>query len=154
MQTPALDAAAASGIPHRVVTYGTARNIEDAARQRKIEIGRIIKTLVVRRGEDDHVFVLVPGDRVIDWPLLRSHLGRPRLSLAEAAEALRVTGYPPGAITPFGSRTVLPVIAEELILSLGEVSIGGGAPGVAVHLDGKDLIAHLGADAVAVTQPR
>ena len=34
----------------------------------------IIKTLVVRRGSGDYVFVLVPGDREISWPKLRALL--------------------------------------------------------------------------------
>jgi Cys-tRNA(Pro)/Cys-tRNA(Cys) deacylase len=38
----------------------------------------VIKTLVVRRGEDDFLFVLVPGDRAISWPKLRRLLGASR----------------------------------------------------------------------------
>jgi Cys-tRNA(Pro)/Cys-tRNA(Cys) deacylase len=35
---------------------------------------------VVRLGVGDDVFVLVPGGRQIDWPLLRAHFGVSRLS--------------------------------------------------------------------------
>ena len=41
----------------------------------------IVKTMVVRRSEDDHLFVLVPGDRQISWPKLRALLGVNRISL-------------------------------------------------------------------------
>jgi Aminoacyl-tRNA editing domain len=44
----------------------------------------VVKTLVVRCGEDDFLFVLVPGDRVVSWPKLRALLGVSRLSLPDA----------------------------------------------------------------------
>jgi prolyl-tRNA editing enzyme YbaK/EbsC (Cys-tRNA(Pro) deacylase) len=73
-----------------------------------------------------------------------------RLSLASAEEALAATGYVPGTITPFGSRTVLPVIADAAMGGLA--SIGGGAPGVAINLDAGDLIALLEARVEDVTR--
>ena len=71
----------------------------------------------------------------------------------DADEALRVTGYPRGAITPFGCARPLPVIADERVAAGGIVSVGGGAHGVAVHLDGAELVAVLGAEVAAVTAP-
>ena len=65
----------------------------------------IVKTLVVRRGEGDFLFVLVPGDREISWPKLRAHLGVKRISMPDATVAREVTGYERGTITPFGSLT-------------------------------------------------
>jgi Cys-tRNA(Pro) deacylase len=154
METPAIAAVTAAGLAHRVVTYGRVRDLDEAAAKRGIAVDRIIKTLVIRRGDDDYLFVLVPGDRVIDWPRLRAHLGVTRVSLADADDALAVTGYPRGAITPFGSRTRLPVIADEGIGAMGEVSVGGGAHGVAIHLEGAILVEHLEAQTVRVTRPR
>lgn len=72
----------------------------------------IVKTLVVRRAEDDHLFVLVPGDREISWPKLRALLGVSRLSMPDAATAKAATGYERGTITPFGSTTAWPVVAD------------------------------------------
>ena len=64
--------------------------------------------MVVRRGEDDHLLVLVPGDRQISWPKLRSHLGVNRLSMPPADKAREATGYERGTITPFGSTRAWP----------------------------------------------
>lgn len=151
--TPAVAAAVAAGIDHEVVSYGPVRDIHEAAARRGVPVSRIIKTLVVRRGSEDYVFVLVPGDRVIDWPRLREHLGVARLSLAEADDALRVTGYPRGAITPFGAARPLPVIADAGMVGSGVISLGGGAHGVALHLDADALIELLGAVVAGVTRP-
>jgi prolyl-tRNA editing enzyme YbaK/EbsC (Cys-tRNA(Pro) deacylase) len=107
--------------------------------------------MVVRKTADDYLFVLVPGDRVISWPKLRQHLGVSRLSMPDAEEAREVTGYVRGTITPLGARRRLPVIADERIR--GEVSLGAGAPGVAVTVSGEELIGSLDAVVADVTDP-
>ena len=152
--TRATDAAAASGLPHRVVRTEPARSAEEAAERQAVPLDRLLKTIVVRRGEDDFVFVLVPGDRGIDWPKLRRHLGVNRLSLPDRAEAERVTGYAPGTITPYGATTAWPVVLDASAATPGVVAIGGGEPGVNLHLDALDLARDLRADTVDVTSPR
>jgi Cys-tRNA(Pro)/Cys-tRNA(Cys) deacylase len=107
----------------------------------------------VRRGEDDFVFVLVPGGRRFDWPKVRAHLGVKRLSLPDADEARAVTGYERGAITPFGASRAWPVIADASIADLDRVAIGGGAHGVNLHLAPADLVSALAAQLVDVTVP-
>ncbi|HAX81383.1 MAG TPA: hypothetical protein DCY40_02305 [Actinobacteria bacterium] len=150
VDTPAVRAVAASGLAHEVVEYGKVDSVEEAAIARGIALDRVIKTIVVRRGEGDLLMILVPGDRVIDWAKLRKVCGVSRLSLASAEEALAATGYAPGTITPFGSLTRLPVIADAVMGGLA--SIGGGAPGVAINLDAEELIAFLDAQMADVTR--
>lgn len=147
--TPATRAVVASGLAHHVVEYGKVNSVEEAAAARGVELDRVIKTIVVRRGEGDLLMILVPGDRVIDWAKLRKVCGVSRMSLASAEEALQATGYSPGTITPFGSTTKLPVIADAAMGGLA--SIGGGAHGVAINVDADELIGFLGAQVADVT---
>src|SRR5213078_2765278 len=114
--------------------------------------GSLLRTIVVRRGADDYVFVLVPGGREIDWPKLRAHLGVRRLSLPDQEEARSATGYERGAITPFGSARPWPVIADASVAALDRVAIGGGARGVNMHLLAADLLARTGATVADVTR--
>ena len=112
---------------------------------------------MVRRGDDDYLFVLVPGDREISWPLLRAHLGVSRLSMPDAAAAKEATGYERGTITPFGaahtgSDAPWPVIADSTMVGR-TVSLGAGAHGVAVTVAADDVIAALGAEVADVTEP-
>jgi len=148
--TPAVRAIKASGLAHTIVEYGRAASVEEAAGARRVAVDRVIKTIVVRRGDGDFVMVLVPGDRVIDWSKLRKVLGVSRMSLARPDEAIAATGYRPGTITPFGSTTALPVVADASMDGLA--SIGGGASGVAINVDAAELIAFLGAEVADVTK--
>ena len=151
--TPATRALTALGLPHEVVRTQRARDITEAAARRGIPLRALLKTLVVRRGEDDYLFVLVPGDRSIDWSKLRRHLGLRRLSLPDAAEALAATGYERGTITPFGASTAWPVIADASIDTGGTVSIGGGAHGTSVKLAAAAMVEVLKAEIADVTKP-
>lgn len=152
-ETPAIRALDRSDLPFEVVRTERARSAEESASFQGIELRRLLRTIVVRRGRDDYVFVLVPGGRQIDWPKLRAHLGVSRLSLPDADEARAATGYERGTITPFGSTTAWPVIADPTIAPLDRVAIGGGGHGVNLHLAGSDLIEHLGAEVADVTAP-
>jgi Cys-tRNA(Pro) deacylase len=151
--TSAIAAAAASGVPFRVVRTEPASSAEESAAWQGIPLEALLRTIVVRRGEDDYLFVLVPAGRRFDWPKLRGHLGVSRLSLPEADEAQAATGYVRYTITPFGSSRAWPVIVDASALGQPVVAIGGGARGVNLHLAPRDLVAALAAEVVDVTQP-
>ena len=151
--TPAIDAVERAGIPFRVVRTERAHSAEESADLQGIPLAALLRTIVVRRGEDDYVFVLVPGGRRFDWPKVRAHLGVKRLSLPDADEARAVTGYERGAITPFGSTGAWPVIVDASAADQPMVAIGGGAHGVNLHLAPADLVSALTADLVDVTEP-
>jgi Cys-tRNA(Pro)/Cys-tRNA(Cys) deacylase len=151
--TPAIREVAASGIPFRVVSTERPSSAQESATLQGIEVGQLIRTIVVRRGAGDYVFVLVPGGRQIDWPLLRAHLGVSRLSLPDHEEARDATGYERGAITPFASATAWPVVADATIAQRDRVAIGAGAHGANVHVEPADLIRILDAEVAQVTRP-
>jgi Cys-tRNA(Pro) deacylase len=150
--TPAIRALTGSGLRYTVVRTERPSSVEESADLQGIEVGQLLRTIVVRRGAGDYVFVLVPGGRQIDWPKLRATLGVGRLSLPDQAEAEEATGYERGAITPFGSAHPWPVVADASIERLERVAIGGGARGVNLHLSARDLLAHVDARVADVTR--
>ena len=153
VETPAERAVAAAGIPHHIVRIEPAKSAEDAAERQGVPLRALLRTIVVRRGEDDYLFVLVPAGRRFDWPKLRAHVGVSRMSLPDADEAQAVTGYVRYTITPFGSSRAWPVIADAAIMDEPLVAIGGGGFGVNIHLAPEDLVTALRAEVVDVTQP-
>jgi Cys-tRNA(Pro) deacylase len=146
----ALAAADGLGLRHEVVRHGPVRSLTEAAAARGVAPRAVVKTIVVRVSEGDYRFVLVPGDREIAWPKLRASLGVNRLSMPSADVAFDVTGYVRGTITPLGSTTAWPVVADASIS--GTVSIGGGAHGVALTVDAEELVTALGAAVADVTE--
>lgn len=140
----------AAGISHQVVRHGPVRSLAAAAAARGIEPRALLKSIVVRRADEDFLFVLVPGDREISWPRLRALLGVKRLSMPDAATALAVTGYEPGTITPFGSLREWPVVIDASVVG-HQISLGAGASGVGILAQADDVIAALDAQVADVT---
>jgi Cys-tRNA(Pro) deacylase len=147
---PALAAVRESGLEHEVLRHGPVRSLAEAAEARGVEPADVVKTLVVRRGEDDFLFVLVPGDRQISWPKLRALLGVSRMSMPDAATAKQVTGYERGTITPFGATRDWPVVADQRVRGR-RITLGGGAHGTAVAVDADAALEQLGAQVADVS---
>jgi Cys-tRNA(Pro)/Cys-tRNA(Cys) deacylase len=153
IDTPALRALEGSGLDFHVVQTKPASSAEESAELQGIPLGSLLRTIVVRREEDDYLFVLVPGGRRFDWPKLREQLGVRRLSMPDADEAKAVTGYERGAITPFGASRAWPVLLDAAALEPDTVAIGGGARGVNLHLSPGDLVDRLGATVADLSVP-
>jgi prolyl-tRNA editing enzyme YbaK/EbsC (Cys-tRNA(Pro) deacylase) len=135
-----------------VIRHQPVRSLAEAAAARGVEPVDVVKTLVIRRADDDHLFVLVPGDRTISWPKLRDLLGVSRLSMPDAAAARDATGYERGTITPFGSTVAWPVVADERLAGRA-VTLGAGEHDVAVAVDADAVVTALGATVADVTDP-
>ena len=76
----------------------------------------------------------------------QSHAANTSESVVEAKAA---TGYARGTITPFGAGE-WPVVVDDSLASLEEVSLGAGVPEWAIHLSGPDLVAGTDATVAAV----
>ncbi|MEV4278162.1 aminoacyl-tRNA deacylase [Actinoplanes xinjiangensis] len=146
----AVEAVSAAGIAYEVIRHGPVGSVTEAAAAQRVEVRDLVKTLVVRRAEDDYLFVLVPGDRSISWPRLRALLGVSRLSMPDAATAREATGYERGTITPFGSRRPWPVIADESTRGR-TISLGAGERGVGLRVDADAAVEALGGSFADVT---
>ena len=144
----AVQAIAATGIAHNVVRTEPAGSAEEAAELQRIPLEALLRTIVVRRGEDDYVFVLIAAGRQFSWPKLRTQLGVSRLSLPDADEAQGATGYVRYTITPFGSTTAWPVLVDASVMAQPVVSVGGGIRGLNLHLRPADLVSALAAEVV------
>lgn len=144
--------AEARGVAIRIVERPAARSLEEAAALLGIQPSDIVKTLVVKRSDDTFVFALVPGGRKIAWPKLRGVLQVNKLQLPDASIAFAATGYERGTITPFGSTTAWPVVADATIPGR-TVSMGAGEHGYSLFVDADDLIRAFGATVSDITDP-
>lgn len=150
----AIEALEAAGLDFTLTRHGRVSSLAEAAEARGVQPRDLIKTLVVRRADDDFLFVLVPGDREISWPKLRSRLGVSRMSMPDKDVAKQATGYERGTITPFGSTTAWPVVADASLAGDPDrmISLGAGAHGVAVTVNAEAVIPALEAQVADVTE--
>jgi Cys-tRNA(Pro)/Cys-tRNA(Cys) deacylase len=119
-----------------------------AAESLGLDPAMVAKTLVAEVG-DAFAFALVPGDRELSLRGLARAAGAVSASLAVERDAQRLTGYQIGGISPFGSRTQLPVYAVADWLARERVALNGGARGVIIELSSADLARLLSVTAIA-----
>ncbi|MGO1538401.1 MAG: aminoacyl-tRNA deacylase [Leucobacter sp.] len=127
-----------------------ASSLEEAAATQGIEPHDIVKTLVVKRSDGTFLFALVPGDRQIAWKKLRAVVGANKLQLPDPDQALAATGYERGTITPIGSVTAWPVVADESIAGR-RIAMGSGEHSRTAWVSADDLIAAYEATVADIT---
>ena len=151
--TPATQALDEAGLDYRVLVHEhPVRSLAEAATARGVEVADVVKTLVVRRADEDFLLVLVPGGRSISWPKLRGLLGVSRLSMPDPDTAKEATGYARGTITPFGTTRRWPVIADERLAGR-TITLGSGRHDVALAVEADAALPLLEAQIADVTDP-
>ncbi|HAQ59931.1 MAG TPA: hypothetical protein DCR63_05930 [Microbacterium sp.] len=144
-------AASELGLDIEIRQRPEAGSLREAAGLLGLQPRDIVKTLVVKGSDDSYLFVLVPGDRQIAWPKLRSLVGANKLQLPDPELAFIATGYERGTIVPLGSTTAWPVYADETVS--GRIALGAGAPGYSLFVDAAALLAALDATVADISQP-
>jgi len=99
----------------------------------------VVKTLVMETDAGDPLLVLMHGDCEVSTKQLARLLNVKSVSPCDPKVAQRHSGYLVGGTSPFGTRRPLPVYCEAGILELDRIYINGGARGLLVRIDPKDL---------------
>ena len=133
------------GIPYQFFRHpGAIHSLEQAAHERGQRPEQVIRSILFRLSGGGFVMVLVAGQKQVAWPALRKHLGTSRLSMATEADVLRVTGYPLGAVSPFGTLQPVRVLMDKGILAEQEISVGSGVRYTTVIMQREDFLLALG----------
>lgn len=141
LSTPVTRLLAERGVPFRLaVHHRPATTVFEAAEQRGMRPGQMVKTMVLRLPDGRHVAALVPGDRDVDLRLVRAALGVRRLSWLPREEVEAVTGYRPGAVSPVGIGGVTEVLADQALAEEDELAVSSGVHGAGVRLATADLL--------------
>ncbi|HZQ63636.1 MAG TPA: YbaK/EbsC family protein [Gaiellaceae bacterium] len=121
------DALEAAGAEARIEEFAqTAATAADASRAIGCELRQIVKSLLfVCDGQP--VLVLVPGDRRADARKIAAAAGARRAKVAGPEQVEEATGYAPGAVSPFGLRSVERVLVDRSLLAASLVWVGAGS---------------------------
>ncbi len=139
--TPVTRALQELGIPYRLHLHRRPlRSLEQAAAERGLEPDQIVRSLLFRLEGGSFVMVLVAGPGRVSWPRLRRYLGVSRLTTATADEVRRVTGYEPGAVSPFALPGPVRLLADRSVLAHEVISLGAGIRNAGVILKRDDLL--------------
>ena len=143
--TPVTCALDAKGISYRFFVHpGAVSSLEQAASERGQRPEQVVRSILFRLAKGKFVMVLVAGPSQIAWGALRKHLGVSRISMASKEDVLARTGYPTGAVSPFGLADPIRILVDEAVFEQQEISIGSGVRYTTVILSTEDLRRALG----------
>ena len=117
---------------YKYIDKGGARQ---AAAELSLEERGVIKTLVFQDENKQGLLMLMHGDQLVSGKQLARQIGCKGVTPCDPQQALKLTGYMVGGISPFGTRNKLPVYAEASIFDLQEIYINGGKRGMLVQID-------------------
>ncbi len=114
---------------------GSTPTAELAAQRIGVATARIAKSLLFRSKAGTYHMVVCPGDKRLSSGVLKRLIGA-KVSMADADETERVTGFRPGGVCPYGIEGVEILLDRELG-PLGTVypAAGTDATGVPTNLD-------------------
>lgn len=129
------------GIAYRCKVHDQpVQSLTEAAEARGLRPGQIVRSLLFRTEDGSFVLVLMPGPTQVDWAKLRAHLGVSRVRTARPQEVEQVTGYSPGAVSPFGLKQSLRILADPRMKDHEEISLGAGVKGAGLILTSQALL--------------
>jgi Cys-tRNA(Pro)/Cys-tRNA(Cys) deacylase len=154
IRTHATRALDSRGIIYQVLAHAhRALNVEEAASERGVEIQQVVKTLLIRRPDGQHVIALVRGDQRLSLKKLARIVGVKRLEMAPEPDVPRITGYQIGAVAPVGlRRSDVPIYVDQHILEEQRVSISAGRHDAGLALDTENLIHAVDGKVVDITE--
>ena len=118
-------------------------SLEQAAEERSQTPNQIVRTILFRCPKNQFVIVLMPGEMRVSWPALRQYIGQSRITMASEKEVFEVTGYKPGAVSPFSLPRPIRILVDRTILEKDVISLGSGLRGLAIIMTTKNLLTAL-----------
>ena len=122
-----------------IVLNTTARTAIDAANSLKCEVGAIIKSLVFR-SEGNFLICLIAGDRRCSLNKLKKILQKKDVSMANAEDVKKNTGFSIGGVAPVGHIKKLDVLIDSSLNRFANIFAAAGHPNCVFKITYNELI--------------
>ena len=110
-----------------LVLNTTARTAQDAANSLKCDTGAIVKSLLFRT-ESNYLICLIAGDKKCSLNKLKKILKKKDVSMANADEVKKNTGFSIGGVSPVAHLTNLDVLIDKSLNRFKFIFAAAGHP--------------------------
>ena len=117
----------------------TARTAQDAANSLKCEVGAIVKSLLFR-SENSFLICLIAGDKRCSLNKLKKTLQKKDVSMANADEVKKNTGFSIGGVAPVAHATSLDILIDNSLNRFPYIFAAAGHPNCVFKITYDDLI--------------
>ena len=122
-----------------LVLNTTARTANDAANSLKCEVGAIVKSLLFRT-EGSFLICLIAGDRRCSLNKLKKILQKKDISMANADEVKKNTGFSIGGVAPVAHTSNLNILIDKSLNRFSYIFAAAGHPNCVFKITYDDLI--------------
>lgn len=136
-----------NGIPGEILHLAVPTpTVERAAQAVGVQNDQIVKTVIFLINQAP-LKAIACGTAPIDRRAIAAWygVGRKKVKLAPAEAVLALTGYPAGAVPPFGHLQKIPAVIDPRVLDQPEVYAGGGSEKTLVRLNPRLIHSQTGA---------
>ena len=117
----------------------TARTAQDAANSLKCEVGAIVKSLLFKT-ESSFFICLIAGDKRCSLNRLKKTLQKKDVSMANADEVKKNTGFSIGGVAPVAHATSLDILIDKSLNRFPYIFAAAGHPNCVFKITYDDLI--------------
>ena len=122
-----------------LVLNTTARTAKDAADSLKCEVGAIVKSLLFR-AENSFLICLISGDRRCSLNKLKKILQKKDVSMANADEVKKNTGFSIGGVAPVAHTLSLDILVDKSLNRFQYIFAAAGHPNCVFKITYDELI--------------
>ena len=117
----------------------TARTANDAANSLNTEVGSIVKSLLFRT-ENSFLICLIAGDKRCSLNKLKKTLQKKDVSMANADEVKKNTGFSIGGVAPVAHATSLDILIDKSLNRFPYIFAAAGHPNCVFKITYQELI--------------
>ncbi len=117
----------------------TARTAQDAANSLKCEVGAIVKSLLFK-AEDSFLICLIAGDKKCSLNKLKKILQKKDVSMANAEEVKKKTGFSIGGVSPVAHISNLEILIDKSLNRFQYIFAAAGHPNCVFKITYSKLI--------------
>jgi len=122
-----------------IVLDTSARTANDAANSLKCEVGAIVKSLLFKT-EKSFLICLIAGDRRCSLNKLKKILNKKDVSMANAEEVKKNTGFSIGGVAPVAHSLNLDILIDKSLNRFSHIFAAAGHPNCVFKITYNELI--------------
>lgn len=142
--TPAINFIKKTKTPYKLHEYthensNTSYGLE-AANKMGVEEKRVFKTIVVSLNNSKLAVGIIPVNSMLSMKLVAKSLKVKKVTMAEAQDVERSTGYILGGVSPLGQKRKLPTIIDSSAQEFSTIFVSAGQRGLELEINPQDLL--------------
>ena len=110
---------------------------DDAARIRGVDLSTGAKSMILK-SRTKFIQTILPGNKRINYKILKNELGLKDLSLASEDQVYELTGLVKGSVPPFGKMLGFDTYVDPALLENEYINFNAGSVSISIKMKSKD----------------